>query len=66
MRWGGPVEGVNWTPDGERLLIKVNDDVLFLPVWNTTQALIDYARACCVVRELTAEDREMFGLPPEP
>ena len=63
---GGSVEGVNWTPDGERLLIKVNDDVLFLPVWNTTQALIDYARACCVVRELTAEDREMFGLPEEP
>ena len=25
--------------------------------------LIDYAYECCVFRELTAEEREVFGLP---
>jgi WD40 repeat protein len=34
------------------------------PTWQTTQALIDYAKERCVVRELTAEERELFGLPP--
>ena len=27
------------------------------------QELIDYAYECCVFRELTAEERELFGLP---
>jgi hypothetical protein len=35
-----------------------------LPIWNTTQELIDYAYDCCVVRELSPEDRELYGLPP--
>jgi hypothetical protein len=34
-----------------------------LPAWQTTQELIDYARDCCIVRELTDAGREQFGLP---
>jgi len=34
-------------------------------VWQTTEDLIDYVKECCVFRELTPEEREQFGLPPE-
>ena len=34
------------------------------PTWQSTQELVDYARACCLVRELTFKERELFGLPP--
>jgi hypothetical protein len=34
------------------------------PVWDSLQELIDYAKECCVVRELTPDEREQFGLPP--
>jgi WD40 repeat protein/DNA-binding SARP family transcriptional activator len=33
------------------------------PAWQTLEELIDYARECCVVRELTDAEREMLGLP---
>jgi hypothetical protein len=31
--------------------------------WHSNQDQIDYAYECCVFRELTAEERELFGLP---
>ena len=30
--------------------------------WRSTQELNDYAYACCVIRELTPEERELLGL----
>jgi hypothetical protein len=33
------------------------------PTWHSTQELIDYAYECCVFRELTVEERQLFGLP---
>jgi WD40 repeat protein len=48
-----------WFPDGERVMV---GEIIY-PVWNSTQDLIDYARECCVVRELTPEERAKFGLP---
>jgi WD40 repeat protein len=57
------VNYVNWSPDGASLLISHADRLLVLPVWNSTQELIDYAHECCLVRELTPEEREFFGLP---
>jgi WD40 repeat protein len=57
------VDHVDWSPDGETLLISNDNRLMVLPVWNSTQELIDYARECCWVRELTPEEREFFGLP---
>jgi hypothetical protein len=31
-------------------------------VWQTTQELVDYAKECCVFRELTEAERVQFGL----
>jgi WD40 repeat protein len=45
---------VNLAPGG---LLKV------YPAWQTLEELMDYARQCCVVRELTDAEREMLGLP---
>jgi WD40 repeat protein/DNA-binding SARP family transcriptional activator len=45
---------VNFAPSG---LLKV------FPAWQTLEELTDYARACCVVRELTQAERDMLGLP---
>jgi hypothetical protein len=33
------------------------------PVWESLDELIAYAKDCCVVRELTSDEREVFGLP---
>jgi hypothetical protein len=31
--------------------------------WHTREELIAYARECCLIRQLTADERELFGLP---
>ncbi len=57
----------SWSPDGD--FIAVSDDfygnVYIVPAWQSTQALVDYAKACCLIRQMTLEERELFGLPPE-
>jgi WD40 repeat protein/serine/threonine protein kinase/DNA-binding XRE family transcriptional regulator len=57
-----------YSPDGRRVLIgNIEGDwgsVQIFPTWHSTDELIDYAYECCVVRELTADERELFGLPP--
>jgi WD40 repeat protein len=60
---GGMVYSVDWSPDGTRIVVSVSDGTAkVLPAWQTTQELIDHAKECCAVRELTAEEREQFGL----
>jgi WD40 repeat protein len=60
---GYKINKVDWSHDGSKLLITYADKIIVLPVWQTTQELIDYAKECCVVRELSPEDRELYGLP---
>ncbi|MCP4543133.1 MAG: protein kinase [Chloroflexi bacterium] len=60
---GGTVNDADWSPDGTRILVSSADGTAtVLPAWKTTQELIERAKECCVIRELTAEEREMFGL----
>jgi len=61
---GAVVDSVDWSPDGSKLLVSYAGKIVILPVWNTAQELIDYAHACCAVRELSPEDRSLYGLPP--
>ena len=52
------------SPDGAQMLIGTNDGKFSLyPIWLTTEELKAYARECCLVYELTPEEREVFGLP---
>jgi hypothetical protein len=52
------------SPDGTQMLLVTFDGKTSLyPTWLTKEELIAYAKACCLVRELTAEEREVFGLP---
>ena len=52
------------SPDGRKITIGTNDGKTGLyHAWLTTEDLIAYAKECCVVRELTPEEREVFGLP---
>jgi WD40 repeat protein len=54
---------VDWSPDG-KLVGAASDQTLTLRrAWQSTQDLINYARQCCVMRELTQEERTQFGLP---
>ena len=62
---GTAVNSVDWSPDGRQILISYAGKIVILPIWNTAQELIDYAHKCCVVRELSPEDRALYGLPPE-
>jgi WD40 repeat protein len=52
-----------WSPDGQHLAIVGLETLISVwRVWQTTQELIDYAKECCVVRELTEAERQQFGL----
>lgn len=54
-----------WSPDGTRLLTLASSDnvVRMWQVFPDTASLMDYAKACCVFREFTPEERVLFGLP---
>jgi WD40 repeat protein len=59
----GDVLSVAFSPDGKRIVTSSLDGTVRL--WwavQSGQELIDYARECCVIRELTPEEREQFGL----
>jgi len=57
-----------YSPDETKLLIgNFEGDwgmLQVFPVWDTLEELVAYAKECCVVRELTTDERELFGLPP--
>jgi WD40 repeat protein len=55
-----------WSPDGRQIALSAADGkIRILDVyWDTKDELIAYARECCLMRELTADERELFGLPP--
>ena len=56
-----------YSPDGKQVLVGTDNGnqsaLQVFPTWQSTQELIDYANECCVFRELTPEERELFGLP---
>lgn len=61
---GGFLFQLDWSPDGTRLSgANTLNSVEIYRVWQTTEDLIAYAKECCVVRELTPEERQQFGLP---
>jgi WD40 repeat protein len=61
----GSAGHVHWSPDGTHILAAgATKTPVIRRVWPSTQALINHAYECCVTRELTAEEREQFGLPP--
>jgi WD40 repeat protein/DNA-binding SARP family transcriptional activator len=52
-----------WSPDGKYLAIVGNATLVSIwRVWQTTEELIDFAKECCVFRELTDAERMQFGL----
>ena len=55
-----------WSPDMKQIALSAADGkIRVVDVhWHTTDELIAYARECCLIRELTADERELFGLPP--
>jgi WD40 repeat protein len=63
-----------WSPDGKNLLTTIFNIIdTSSParsgvwrVWQSTDELIDYAKECCVFRQLTPEERQQFGLPLSP
>ena len=61
---GGGAYSTDWSPDGTQVIVAGSFLVPEIrPVWPSTEALIAYAQECCVLRELTAEERAQFGLP---
>ena len=52
-----------WSPNGRRLITTGrNIPATVWRVWQSTEELIDYAYDCCVFRQLTVEERQIFGL----
>jgi WD40 repeat protein len=62
----GAVWNVDWSPDGRYVMASGRfNPPLVKRVWTSVDELIAHARQCCASRELTAEEREQFGLAPE-
>ena len=56
----------SWSPNGKQIAISDwNGNLSIYPAWQSLEELIDYAKDCCVFRQLTPEEREQFGLPPQ-
>jgi WD40 repeat protein len=53
------------SPDGSRFatLDPTEGPVKIFSIWNSLDELMDIARECCMYRQLTAVEREQFGLP---
>ena len=53
------------SPDGRQVLVTEQFGPLTtFDIWQSRDELIELAKECCVFRELTAEERQQFGLPP--
>ena len=54
---------VKWSPDGQHL---VTGGLRLSPavwrVWQSKEELLEYAKQCCVIRALTPQERQQFGL----
>jgi WD40 repeat protein/class 3 adenylate cyclase len=52
-----------WSPDGRYVAVGMETTPTEIwRVWQSTEELVDYAKECCVFRELTEAEREQFGL----
>ena len=52
------------SPDETQLLVSSSEGAAYIfPIWDTVEDLISYAKDCCLIYELTSEEREQFGLP---
>jgi WD40 repeat protein len=53
-----------WSPDGQHLsIVGVETLISVWRVWQSSEELVEYAKECCVIRELTEAERVQFGLP---
>ena len=55
------------SPDNKKLLLtsSTGGNVSIYPAWQTLEELVAYAKECCLVHQLTPDEREQFGLPPK-
>jgi WD40 repeat protein len=58
---------VRWSPDGKYIAVAPDQypGLKVFRAWQSTQELLDYAKECCVFRQLTDLERQQFGLPAE-
>jgi WD40 repeat protein len=61
----GEINSLNWSPDGAYLVAAdgANNMPVIRRAWQSTDQLIAHAYECCVIRELTLEERQQLGLP---
>jgi hypothetical protein len=55
------------SPDGTRFATHIypGGPIKIFSIWGSLEELIDLAKECCLIRDLTPEERTQFGLPPE-
>jgi WD40 repeat protein len=52
-----------WSPDGQHLAVVGSETLVSVwRVWQSKEELVDYAKECCVIRQLTPAERQQFGL----
>ncbi len=60
----GTIYSLKWSPDGQYFATAGGDNTARIwQIWRNAQALISFAKKCCVPRTLTDEENIQFGLP---
>jgi WD40 repeat protein len=59
----GGAGNASWSPDETLIAVHIGREIKVFPAWSSKEDLIAYAHECCLIRELTDTERELFGLP---
>jgi WD40 repeat protein len=52
-----------WSPDGQHLAVSGSETLISVwRVWQSKEELVEYAKECCVIRQLSPAERKQFGL----
>lgn len=59
------VSNVMWSPDSRYIAVGLDQypGIMVFRAWQSTDELLDYAKGCCLFRQLTDLERQQFGLP---
>jgi WD40 repeat protein len=64
LRTTNTPKSVDWSPDGKYVItatVELEPDIE--RIWQSTEELINFAKQCCVSRDLDASESQRFGLP---
>lgn len=54
---------LDWSNDGDWIAIPNDNAIQFWRVWQQTDELLEEVQNCCLIRKMTLDEKQLFGLP---